>query len=102
MAAYKTATKRNPSAVDAWETAGQPKVTLKVDTEADMYHLPSEFIFATSRIELVKQARAKGLVAECIRDAGRTQLEAGTRTVAAIGPASANAIDSITGHLKLY
>ena len=50
----------------------------------------------------MNKARSAGLVAESIRDAGRTQVAAGTRTVCAIGPAPAKLIDSITGHLKLY
>jgi peptidyl-tRNA hydrolase, PTH2 family len=36
------------------------------------------------------------------RDAGRTQVEAGSLTVAAIGPAKVGDIDAITGHLSLY
>jgi PTH2 family peptidyl-tRNA hydrolase len=48
------------------------------------------------------KARTAGLVAESIRDAGRTQIASGTRTVCAIGPAPSTLIDLITGHLKLY
>ena len=50
----------------------------------------------------MEKARLAGLVAESIRDAGRTQVIAGTRTVCAIGPAPVKLIDTITGHLKLY
>lgn len=74
---------------DAWEQQGQPKVTLRVDSESEL-------------LEMVKKARAAKVVAEIIMDAGRTQLESGTRTVAAIGPAPVDIIDEITGHLKLY
>lgn len=38
------------------------------------------------RDELVKKARSLGISARSIRDAGRTQIAAGTKTVAAIGP----------------
>jgi len=48
-------------------------VTLKIENESDL-------------LTLVKDAKARGLPAESIRDAGRTQLTPGTRTVAAIGP----------------
>ena len=89
IAAYRTAHKHQPRALDAWEEDGQAKVTLKVDSDAEL-------------VELVRKARAAGVVAESIRDAGRTQLAAGTRTVAAIGPAGTRMIDLITGHLKLY
>ena len=34
----------------------------------------------------MKKARQVGLVVQSIRDAGRTQIAAGSRTVAAIGP----------------
>ena len=50
----------------------------------------------------MNKARLAGLIAESIRDAGRTQVVAGTRTVCAIGPAPAKLVDTITGHLKLY
>ena len=53
-------------------------------------------------VDLQKEARKQGLVACVIRDAGRTQIAAGSRTVLAIGPASRTAIDKVTGHLKLY
>lgn len=54
------------------------------------------------RMELMQKARSAGLIAESIRDAGRTQIVSGTRTVCAIGPAPAKLIDTITGHLKLF
>lgn len=56
-----------------WEQQGQPKVTLKCDSEDDM-------------LTLEAMATSLNLVAESIIDAGRTQLEPGTRTVLAIGP----------------
>ena len=37
-----------------------------------------------------------------VRDAGRTQVAAGTATVLAVGPGNAALIDQLTGHLKLY
>lgn len=46
-------------------------------------------------------ARAKGLTAVAIRDAGHTQVTPGTVTVLAVGPGPAKTVDSITGHLKL-
>lgn len=72
-----------------WEAQGQPKVTLRVESEGELN-------------ELVAQAKKLGLGAASIRDAGRTQVTAGTKTVAAIGPGPVTLIDSITGHLKLY
>lgn len=56
-----------------WEDCGQPKITLKVDGENELD-------------DLVRRAKAAGIPAASIRDAGRTQVAAGTKTVAAIGP----------------
>lgn len=89
IASFRTAQERQPKVLGEWEADGQAKVALKVETEAEL-------------VELVKKARCSGIIAESIRDAGRTQIAAGTRTVAAIGPAPANLVDLITGHLKLY
>ena len=89
LAAYKRAVEKCPDVVRRWESLGQPKVTLKIDSENEM-------------INLQRQARECGLVAEAIQDAGRTQLQPGTRTVCAIGPGPCKMIDLITGHLKLY
>ena len=36
-----------------------------------------------------------------IKDAGRTQIAPGSKTVLAIGPGPASIIDKCTGHLKL-
>lgn len=89
LAAYQSALKRHPAIVAAWEAEGQPKVTLKVESVSQMEQLQSE-------------ARQAGLIAESVRDAGRTQLTPGTKTVCAIGPGPARLINLITGHLKLY
>lgn len=89
LAAYKRALQKSPTLVSAWESAGQPKVTLKTDSQGQLE-------------ELQRKAREAGLVAEAIRDAGRTQLVPGTKTVCAIGPGPAKLINLITGHLKLY
>lgn len=53
------------------------------------------------RLALHGRARAAGLIAEVIRDAGHTQVAAGSHTVLAIGPDEDSAVDAITGHLKL-
>jgi len=47
------------------------------------------------------EARADGLVAEMITDAGHTEIPAGTVTVVAIGPAEREAVDAIIGSLPL-
>ena len=52
-------------------------------------------------LELRRKARALGLAAEIIQDAGRTQIEAGSVTVLGVGPAPKSLVDQVTGHLKL-
>jgi PTH2 family peptidyl-tRNA hydrolase len=46
-------------------------------------------------------ARAIGVTAEVIQDAGRTQIDPGSLTVLGVGPAPKSLVDTITGHLKL-
>jgi PTH2 family peptidyl-tRNA hydrolase len=71
-----------------WLEDGQPKVVLR-STSAE--HLE----------DLAEQARRAGLPVELVRDAGRTQVQAGTLTCCAIGPAEAAQIDAVTGELAL-
>lgn len=59
--------------VHMWEDYGQPKVVLKVDSEEDL-------------LQLMQKALSVGLNASIVRDAGRTQIAAGSKTVLAIGP----------------
>ena len=47
------------------------------------------------------KARMVGLTAMDIRDAGRTQIAAGSRTVLGIGPGPVSLVNEITGSLKL-
>ncbi|KAF4692482.1 Gluconate transport-inducing protein, partial [Perkinsus olseni] len=58
---------------DAWENGGQRKVVVKV---------PNEEVLN----EVVAAGREAGLLVSTIRDAGRTQIAAGSKTVAAFGP----------------
>lgn len=76
--------------LSAWQAQGEPIVVLRgPGSEAGL-------------LALVAQAKAAGLPAYTVRDAGRTQVEAGTMTVAAIGPAEEGRIDAVTGSLRLY
>ena len=56
-----------------WERGGQAKVALKVDSEEEL-------------LVLQAQAVSLGLCAQVVRDAGRTQVEAGSVTALAVGP----------------
>ncbi|CAK0910266.1 unnamed protein product, partial [Prorocentrum cordatum] len=73
--------------LQAWEACGSKKVTLRVDSQEQL-------------LEIRRAARGAGLIAESIRDAGHTELEPGTMTVLAVGPAQDAQIDALTGHLR--
>jgi len=89
LAAYKQARRKCPRWLKIWECNGQPKVTLKCDSEDELH-------------SLLAKARSTGLVSAVIADAGRTQIAPGSKTVLAIGPAPADSINEVTGNLKLY
>ncbi|KAL3857105.1 hypothetical protein ACJMK2_011800 [Sinanodonta woodiana] len=79
----------NPMLLQQWRMCGQPKVVVKTDNEESL-------------IELSKRAMSLGLTTSLIRDAGRTQIAAGSRTVLGVGPGPSSLVDQVTGHLKLY
>jgi len=86
---YKKALREAPEMLARWEGSGVTKVCVKVDSEESM-------------LALAGQAREAGVVFGVVRDAGRTQVDAGTMTVLGIGPAPVEVVQQITGHLKLY
>lgn len=71
-----------------WERGGQAKVALKVDSEEEL-------------LVLQAQAVSLGLCANVVRDAGRTQVQAGSVTALAVGPGPRGVVDRVTGGLKL-
>ena len=75
--------------LQAWLAEGQPKVVLRVDSEDELG-------------EVVHAAERARLPVEVVADAGRTQLEPGTVSCAAIGPADDGSLDAVTGNLRLY
>jgi PTH2 family peptidyl-tRNA hydrolase len=83
-----TARKENPRYFKNWFNEGQKKVVVKVKALRDLH-------------ELKEEARAKGLIAHTISDAGLTEIPAGTTTCLGIGPAPNNQVDAVTGKLPL-
>jgi len=73
---------------NGWYDEGQKKVVVKVKSLNELR-------------ELQFQARDAGLPNSLITDAGHTQLPPGTVTCLGIGPGPEEAIDKITGDLKL-
>ena len=71
-----------------WESSGAAKVVLTGESEARLR-------------ELADRARRSGLPHELVSDAGRTQLDPGTVTALAVGPAADDDVDRVTGDLSL-
>ncbi|SIQ70806.1 peptidyl-tRNA hydrolase [Haladaptatus litoreus] len=72
-----------------WKGGGQKKVVVKASGEEEIFRL-------------AEKARAEGLPHAIIRDAGHTQLDPGTVTALAVGPADDDLVDRVTGNLSLY
>ena len=72
-----------------WKGSGQKKVVLRADSESQLF-------------ELAERADLEGLPHALVRDAGHTQLEPGTTTALAVGPAAEDRVDAVTGELSLY
>jgi PTH2 family peptidyl-tRNA hydrolase len=76
-------------AVRQWKQQGQMKAVVKVDSERELY-------------QVAEEAKERGLPTGLVEDAGRTQLEPGTPTAVAIGPAADADVDQVTGDLSLF
>lgn len=87
LEAYKKAKAKNQVLVERWEHGGMEKVVLKVSSEQEL-------------LDLFERVR-RILPCALITDAGRTQLDSGTKTCLGIGPWEEEIIDKFTGSLKL-
>lgn len=85
---YQQAFVLQPVILKEWLATGQPKIVLRIN---DLDELNA----------ILRQCSGAGIIAETIRDAGRTQVVAGTITVLGVGPHYESDIDSIVKHLKL-
>ena len=86
LKAYEKADERDKR---GWKNGGQKKVVLKASGEEELYRLAED-------------AKRAGVAHAIVRDAGHTQLDPGTTTTLAVGPASEAAVDGVTGDLSLY
>ena len=78
---------KQDAVLNHWQMNGATKIALKVESEAEL-------------IAIHKKARELKLSSEYIRDAGRTQIAAGSMTCCSIlGPASL--VNKVTGKLSL-
>lgn len=78
----------NSPLLKRWERLGQAKIAVQVSSEEQLE-------------ELQARAMSLGLCARVIRDAGRTQIQAGSATVLGVGPGPKSVVDQVTGGLKL-
>ena len=74
---------------ERWTNGGSMKICLSVKDEEAL------------RI-LMGQAKSAGLITNLVKDAGHTEIPAGTITVLGIGPAPRRIIDLLVGELKPY
>lgn len=85
---YEQAARSQPELLRLWLASGQPKIVLRVE--------------GLDGLEALQDAaRTAGLVVGCVRDAGRTQVAAGTVTVLGVGPSYEDQVDAVVSHLKL-
>jgi len=83
-----TAKRTDPRILDKWNESGARKVICEASNLDALKRLYGE-------------ARADGLVAELISDAGHTEIPAGTVTCLGIGPGPRGTVDSLTARLPL-
>ncbi len=94
-AALKAARAAPRADAAAWAAAGEPIVVVRAP--AVPAATPDGGLSA-----LAAAARAAGVAAAAVRDAGRTQVPAGTMTALAVGPAPEPAVDALTGAFALW
>jgi PTH2 family peptidyl-tRNA hydrolase len=87
---YKCEFEHTSQAMHEWMQNGFTKITLTVNSEAEL-------------VDAYNLARQAGIPCSLIKDSGKTEFGGvPTLTTVAIGPASSEVIDKITGNLKLY
>jgi PTH2 family peptidyl-tRNA hydrolase len=72
----------------SWEKEGSKKVVLKVKDDKEL-------------LEIYKKVKKEKIPFFLVKDAGLTQIKAGTITALGIGPVEEERVDKITGKLKL-
>lgn len=83
---YKSVQKHAPSILDRWERLGQAKIALKCSGGGEGGGEGSSLDGEEELETLAGVAASLGVVARIVRDAGRTQIKAGSATVLGIGP----------------
>jgi peptidyl-tRNA hydrolase, PTH2 family len=89
LGAYRIALETSSQSLLAWEESGEKTVCLRCSSLKEL-------------LALQTAADEAGLVHFLVRDAGRTQVDCGSETVLAIGPAWEHLVDAVTGSLGLF
>jgi len=87
-AAVEASTRADKKVVVAWRSEGMKKIVLRVADEKEL-------------LDYWHMAKAAKLATALIKDAGHTQVAAGSTTCLGIGPDTDEKIDKITGNLKI-
>jgi PTH2 family peptidyl-tRNA hydrolase len=88
LMSFMTVEKRYPDIAEKWLSEGETKIVLKISR-------PEEF-------EDIKLKLKKSKIPyQIVRDAGQTQVPAGSETAIGIGPYASDEINRITAKLKL-
>lgn len=87
LEAFFKSKQKDSHLAEEWLDSGMPKIILKVNSEKELLD--------------VFTAAKRDVPACLIQDAGRTQIEPGSKTAIGLGPASEKLLDKHTGHLKL-
>jgi len=85
LGAYK---KTDKKIIDKWQSEGQKKVVVKVNSEKEL-------------LEYFNKIKKEKIPCFLVEDAGLTELKPGTITALGIGPEEEEELDKITGKLKL-
>jgi len=75
--------------LEQWFNQNFTKIVVRCDDEKQL-------------LEITEQAKQAGLMNCLIKDAGNTVFNEPTHTCVGIGPATADELQAITGHLKIY
>jgi len=87
-ASVEATLKSNKDKVRFWRDQGMKKIVLKVENQKELF-------------KYKKVAGDLGLVNAMIKDAGRTEIKAGTLTCLAIGPDLDSKVDKVSKDLKM-
>ena len=89
LGCYRDMQQSNPAQLAAWERIGEAAVCLRCTSLAELE-------------QLEQAAHGARLQTHTVRDAGRTEVESGSKTVLAIGPDLVSRINGVTGRLRLF